>query len=232
MNTSELEQRIGYQFKDRQLIETALTHSSYANEHSRKGCEYNERMEFLGDAVLEVISSDFLYHNYPDMPEGDLSRLRASIVCEPTLWQCAREFSLQDFIRLGTGEEKTGGRQRPSVVSDAMEALIGAIYLDGGFSAAQAFVMRFVLTDIEEKKLYHDSKTTLQEILQEQGRGLPVYEITDVSGPDHARQYTAQVMCGDKVLGTGTAGSKKHAQQEAAYRALVSMNRERESHII
>ena len=219
-------------FKDRQLAMTALTHSSYANEHGRHDCEYNERMEFLGDAVLEVISSDYLYHNYPDMPEGDLSKLRASIVCEPTLWQCARDFDLQHYIRLGTGEEKTGGRQRPSVVSDAMEALIGAIYLDGGFSAAQSFVLRFVLTDIEDKKLYHDSKTTLQEILQNQGRGLPVYEIIDESGPDHAKMYTARVSAKGKVLGQGVAGSKKHAQQEAAYNALVAMNKEKASHII
>ena len=232
MDLSKLEEKIGYQFKDRQLAMTALTHSSYANEHGRHDCEYNERMEFLGDAVLEVISSDHLYHNYPDMPEGDLSKLRASIVCEPTLWQCARDFDLPSYIRLGTGEEKTGGRQRPSVVSDAMEALIGAIYLDGGFSAAQAFVLRFVLTDIEDKKLYHDSKTTLQEILQNQGRGLPVYEIISESGPDHAKMYTAQVSARGKVLGTGEAGSKKHAQQEAAYNALVAMNKEKASHII
>ena len=223
MNTSELEQRIGYQFKDRQLIETALTHSSYANEHSRKGCEYNERMEFLGDAVLEVISSDFLYHNYPDMPEGDLSRLRASIVCEPTLWQCAREFSLQDFIRLGTGEEKTGGRQRPSVVSDAMEALIGAIFLDSGFEEARRFIHRFILSDYISKLALHDAKTALQEMIQTEPGNVLEYEITHEEGPSHNKVFTAAVKLNGKTLASANGANKKEAEQRAASLAIETL---------
>lgn len=162
----ELMKRIGYQFKDEQLLLHALTHSSYANEKHMKPFSDNERLEFLGDAVLEVVSSDFLFHNYPQLSEGDLSRLRASLVCEPTLAYCAKTFELGQFILLGKGEEMTGGRERKSVTSDAFEAVIGAIYLDGGMDPAREFILRFVLTDIEHKKLYHDCKTALQEIVQ------------------------------------------------------------------
>ena len=143
-----------------------MCHSSYANEHRNQSLRDNERLEFLGDAVLEVISSDYLFHHYPEMPEGKLTKLRASIVCEPTLALCAAEIGLSSYLLLGKGEENTGGRMRNSIVSDAMEALIGAIYLDGGFANAKEFVERFVLTDIDHKKLFYDSKTILQEIVQ------------------------------------------------------------------
>ncbi|MCR5451826.1 MAG: ribonuclease III [Lachnospiraceae bacterium] len=233
MDTKDLEEKIGYQFKDSQLLLTALTHSSYANEYANsEACECNERMEFLGDAVLEVISSEFLYNKYTNMPEGDLSKLRASIVCEPTLASIAKELGLGGFLRLGTGEDKTGGRNRASVTSDALEALIGGIFLDGGMECAKKFVHRFILTDIENKKLYHDSKTVLQEILQEKGLGLPIYEIVGEKGPDHAKSYVAIVRTGDKILGSGEAGSKKHAQQEAAYKALVALDKVKETNII
>ena len=158
-----LEKKSGYHFQNPHLLKQAMTHSSYANEHKAKGYHDNERLEFLGDAVLEVVSSEFLFRHYPALPEGDLTKLRASIVCEPTLALCARELDLGDFLLLGKGEEHTGGRKRDSIVSDAMEALIGAIYLDGGFASAKEFVHRFIMTDIEHKKLFYDSKTILQE---------------------------------------------------------------------
>ena len=147
-NTS-LQRTIGYTFHRPELLERALCHSSYVNEHRKKGEADNERLEFLGDAVLELVSSDFIFHAYPEMPEGDMTRLRASLVCEPTLAVCARAFGLPAYIRLGKGEERTGGRNRPSIVSDALEALIGAIYLDGGLDAARSFIMAFILNDIE-----------------------------------------------------------------------------------
>ena len=153
---------IGYQFKDENLLRQALTHSSFANEKYLKKHSDNERLEFLGDAVLEVSSSEFLFFHYPDLSEGDLTKLRASLVCEPTLAACASQLHLGEFIHLGKGEEQTGGRARKSILSDALEALIGAIYLDGGFSEAKRFVQEFILTDIEHKKLFYDSKTLLQ----------------------------------------------------------------------
>ena len=159
----ELEKKTGYTFQDFSLFRQALTHSSYANEHKQEHFRDNERLEFLGDAVLEIISSEFLFFQYPGMPEGDLTKFRASIVCEPTLALCTKELELGKYLLLGKGEERTGGRFRDSIVSDAMEALIGAIYLDGGFASAKEFVHRFILTDIEHKKLFYDSKTILQE---------------------------------------------------------------------
>ena len=169
----ELEGKIGYTFQNKELMENAMRHSSYANE-TRKKLKDNERLEFLGDAVLELSSSEFIFENYPAMPEGDMTKLRASIVCEPTLAQCAAVIELGAFLRLGKGEELTGGRFRDSIVSDAMEALIGAIYLDGGFASAKEFVYEFILNDIENKKLFYDSKTILQEIVQSSFKGQPM----------------------------------------------------------
>ena len=162
----EFQQKIGYQFNDEKLLTQALTHSSYANEKHMKKLSDNERLEFLGDAVLEIISSDFLYKNYTDQPEGELTKLRASLVCEPTLAICAKEIGLGDYLRLGRGEDLTGGRGRKSILSDALEAVIGAIYLDGGFANAKEFVLKYILTDIEHKQLFYDSKTILQEVVQ------------------------------------------------------------------
>ena len=161
----EFQKMIGYEFKNENLLTQALTHSSYANEKHRKN-EDNERLEFLGDAVLEMASSEFLFLNYPKLSEGDLTKLRASLVCEPTLAACTEPIHLGEFIRLGKGEELTGGRTRKSILSDALEAVIGAIYLDGGFTNAKEFIVKFILTDIENKKLFYDSKTILQEIVQ------------------------------------------------------------------
>ena len=162
----ELEKRIGYHFQNPELLEKALRHSSYANEHKMNRIECNERLEFLGDAVLELVSSEHLFAQFPQMPEGELTRLRASLVCEPTLAFCAREIELGSFLRLGKGEEMTGGRHRDSVTSDALESVIGAVYLDGGFANAKEFVLKYVLNDMEHKKLFFDSKTIFQEMVQ------------------------------------------------------------------
>lgn len=221
---SELEERIGYRFRDPALLRQAMCHSSYANEHRNQELHDNERLEFLGDAVLEVISSDFLYHQYPDMPEGKMTKLRASLVCEPTLALCASEISLSSYLLLGKGEEHTGGRMRNSIVSDAMEALIGAIYLDGGFANAKEFVERFVLTDIEHKKLFYDSKTILQEIVQRDYKEEEVcYVLTGERGPDHAKIFEVEVRIGERVAGAGCGSTKKAAEQAAAYRAIIGL---------
>ncbi|MDY3248987.1 MAG: ribonuclease III [Candidatus Choladocola sp.] len=220
----ELEEKTGYRFRDPAMLKQAMCHSSYANEHKPETIHDNERLEFLGDAVLEIISSDFLYHQYPDMPEGQLTKLRASIVCEPTLALCAREIGLEKFLLLGKGEEHTGGRKRNSIISDAMEALIGAIYLDGGFANAKEFVEKFVLTDIEHKKLFYDSKTILQEIVQRDYKEEEIrYVITDERGPDHAKEFVVEVRIGNKLAGTGSGSTKKAAEQEAAYRAIIEL---------
>jgi len=184
----------------------------------------NERLEFLGDAVLEIISSEFLYHNYPDRPEGELTKLRASVVCEPTLALCAQEMKLGDYLLLGKGEDQTGGRGRKSILSDALEAVIGAIYLDGGFANAKEFVLKYILTDIEHKQLFYDSKTILQEIVQGEHEQI-AYVLTKESGPDHNKSFTVDVRVDDQVLGTGTGRTKKAAEQEAAYQALLIMKK-------
>ena len=219
-----LQERIGYSFQNIILLEQAVSHSSYINEHRRIHHTDNERLEFLGDAVLELTTSDYLYHEYPQMPEGEMTKLRASLVCEPTLAMCARALSLPEHLLLGKGEELTGGRGRDSVVSDALEAVIGAIYLDGGFEKAKTFVRRFILNDIENKKLFFDSKTYLQEIAQVQYKNEEIrYELIREEGPDHAKLFVMQVKIGDRMLGEGTGSTKKGAEQEAAYNALLTL---------
>ena len=218
----ELEGKIGYTFKDKTLFKQALTHSSYANEHRHEGLKDNERLEFLGDAVLEIISSEYLFYNYPDMAEGEMTKLRASIVCEPTLALCTHEISLGSYLFLGKGEERTGGRNRDSIVSDAMESVIGAIYLDGGFASAKEFIHKFILKDIEHKKLFYDSKTILQEQIQSETEEPIHYELVKEEGPDHNKRFTVNVVLGEKVLGSGSGRTKKAAEQEAAYRALLA----------
>lgn len=228
----DLEKKIGYQFKNFALLEQALTHSSFANEHRRRGLQDNERLEFLGDAVLETASSEFLYHHYPQMKEGDLTKLRASIVCEPTLALCTRELSLGKYLRLGKGEDKAGGRERDSIVSDAMEALIGAIYLDGGFANAKEFVERFILTDIEHKKLFYDSKTILQEHIQAQAKEETVeYQLIAEEGPDHDKKFIVQVVVGGQVIGKGNGKTKKAAEQDAAYQAMIQLKGKTQNHV-
>lgn len=223
-NLKELEERIDYHFSDRHLMTKAMTHSSYANEHRLNKLECNERLEFLGDSVLEVVSSDCLYHKYPEKPEGDLTKIRASIVCEPTLAYCAEDIHLGEYLLLGKGEEATGGRGRASVVSDAMEALIGAIYLDGGFANAKEFILRFIMNDLEHKQLFYDSKTILQEIVQSRTEEPLSYELLREEGPDHNKIFEAQVLVGDKVIGQGIGRTKKAAEQVAAYHGIISLN--------
>ena len=220
----ELEKKAGYQFHSQKLLSQALTHSSYPNEHSGDKSECNERLEFLGDAVLDRVSSEFLFQKYPDMPEGELTRTRASLVCEPTLAYCAGELDLGSYLRLGKGEDATGGRLRHSVVSDAMEALIGAIYLDGGFDSAKAFIHRFILNDMEHKKLFYDSKTILQEIVQGSGNSEELnYVLLRESGPDHNKRFEVAARLGDEEIGRGIGRTKKAAEQLAAYRGILKL---------
>ena len=222
--TEELEEIIGYHFKNKHYLTQALTHSSYANEKKLGKLGSNERLEFLGDAVLEVVSSEFLYQNYTDVPEGELTKLRASIVCEPTLALCTKEMDLGRYIYLGKGEDHTGGRKRKSILSDALEAVIGAIYLDGGFANAKEFVLKYIMTDIEHKQLFYDSKTILQELVQGERRQLS-YRLIGESGPDHDKSFSVEVCVDDEVISTGAGHTKKAAEQEAAYKALLILKK-------
>lgn len=219
---STLEGKIGYTFQDKELLKRAMTHSSYLNEHRRERLKCNERLEFLGDAVLELTVSETLYKWYPKKPEGELTRLRASIVCEPTLALCAREIDLGEYLLLGNGEEAGGGRGRASVTSDAMEALIGAIYIDGGFASAKEFIHTFILTDIEHKQLFYDSKTILQEIVQSKSKEVLLYQLTKEEGPDHNKYYEVNAVLGNRVIGSGSGKTKKAAEMEAAYHAILT----------
>ncbi len=222
----ELEQKIGYQFKEQGLLRQALTHSSFANEKHMKKNSDNERLEFLGDAVLELVSSEYLFIHYPKLPEGELTKFRASIVCEPTLALCTKELDLGKYLYLGKGEDLTGGRNRKSILSDALEAVIGAIYRDGGIEAAKTFIYRFILVDIEHKKLFHDSKTILQELIQGNYKEELHYELIGEEGPDHDKIFKVQAMIGDKIVGHGSGHTKKAAEQEAAYEALLKLQPE------
>lgn len=216
----QLQERISYSFQNPKLLQSALTHTSYANEHRRENVQHNERLEFLGDAVLELVSSEFLFKKYFDKPEGELTKLRASMVCEPTLALCARDMELGKYLRLGKGEEKNGGRNRDSITSDAMEALIGAIYLDSGFANAKEFIDQFILKDIENKKLFYDSKTILQEIIQGDNLGDAEYSIVKETGPDHEKEFYVALKIKGKVIAEGKGHSKKAAEQDAAYKAI------------
>ena len=223
----ELEQKIGYKFSDFSLLERAMMHSSYTNERHLPKYRCNERLEFLGDAVLELVSSEFLFKGSPKMPEGELTKTRASMVCEPSLALCARDIDLGSYLLLGKGEEATGGRMRDSVTSDAMEALIGAVYLDGGFTSAKEFIHRFVLTDLEDKKLFYDSKTILQEMVQAEKLGTITYRLVKAEGPDHNKSFHTEVLIGNKVSGKGVGRTKKASEQQAAYEAILSLRREK-----
>lgn len=218
----ELEEKIGYTFEDKKLLQQALTHSSYANEMKINKFEDYERLEFLGDAVLELVTSDFLFRRRRENSEGRLTKWRASMVCEPALAFCAREISLEQYILLGKGEEATGGRGRDSIVSDVMEALIGAVYLDGGLEEASAFIHRFVLSDLEHKQLFYDAKTTLQEIVQQENNGALCYKLVREEGPQHDKIFEVEAYVGEKKVGTGSGHSKKAAEQQAAYQALLA----------
>lgn len=220
----KLEDRIQYKFKNPALLKTAMTHSSYANEKHFPKYECNERFEFLGDAVLELVSSEFLFFSNQKMPEGELTKLRASMVCEPSLAFCARDIELGEYLLLGKGEEATGGRKRDSVTSDAMEALIGAIYLDGGFASAKEFILSFILNDLEHKKLFYDSKTILQEVVQANFKKEEiVYQLTGEEGPDHDKSFYVAVQIGESMYGEGKGRTKKSAEQQAAYQTILML---------
>ncbi len=215
----QLETIIGYTFKDPTLLETALTHTSFANE-SKTPISHNERLEFLGDSVLSIVVADYLFHQWKDRPEGELTRARASLVCESALHEFAKEIELGKFLRLGKGEERGGGRNRPSVVSDAFEALIAALYLDGGIEVARKFILPFIT---EGKTAEADYKTQLQEVIQQNPEERLRYELEGEEGPDHDKRFKMAVYLNSNVIGRGIGHSKKAAEQAAAKEALRLM---------
>jgi ribonuclease-3 len=218
-----LESKIGYKFKDFELLRQAMIHSSYANEKHLSKHECNERLEFLGDAVLELVCSEFLFFEHEQMPEGELTKTRASMVCEPALAFCAKDLELGRYLLLGKGEDATGGRKRDSITSDALEALIGSIYMDGGFANAKEFIHRFILNDLENKTLFFDSKTILQEIVQANSKEPITYHLVGEEGPDHDKSFHVSVMIGDKEYGVGVGRTKKGAEQVAAYQSILKL---------
>lgn len=222
-----LEKLIGYRFAKPELLLEALSHSSYANEN-KKAFSSNERLEFLGDSVLSIVVSSHLFEHFQHLPEGELTKIRASLVCEKSLFQFAMQLGLGHFLLLGKGEENTGGRERPSTLADAFEAVIAAIYLDGGMEKAKDFVLRFLPDDVILKNggAFHDYKTVLQEIIQKNPEERVEYTLKSQSGPDHSKQFTVQVCLNSNVIGEGTGRSKKQAEQMAAREALSLMGYE------
>ncbi len=221
-----LENRIKYHFSDGSILFLALSHSSYTNEMRMSKEKSNERLEFLGDAVLELVTSEHVYKEYGNLSEGDLTKLRASIVCEQTLSACARDLQLGQYLFLGKGEDISGGRERDSILSDALEAVIGAIYLDGGFTNAKEFIQSFILADIKNKDLFFDSKTILQEIIQNEDNKQKLrYKLISEEGPDHNKTFTIAVCIGNDEIGKGTGRTKKAAEQEAAYQAIQKLKK-------
>ena len=225
----QLEKAIGYEFRDKSLLAMALVHSSFSNEHKKEQIPNNERLEFLGDAALELASSRYLYEHFPEEPEGVLSRRRAAIVCEPSLAECARTVGLGRHLQLGKGEEKNNGRERDSLLSDAFEAVIGAMFLDGGFTVAERFVRRFVMEKMTDKPVYSDSKTALQETVQSSLTDSICYELLSEEGPEHDKTFTVEVKIGGLPYGTGSGHNKKIAEQEAAAAALERLKKETQS---
>lgn len=221
---NEFEQLIGYEFNNKDLIFEALSHSSFANESKNK-YKSNERLEFLGDSVLSIVVSEFLFHQREEYPEGELSKTRAMLVCEKSLAKFANEINLGEYLMLGKGEMLSRGNERPSILADAFEAVIAAIYLDGGFEPAKNHILRFMPRNIKEAraKSYDDYKTTLQEIIQKNPEESVEYRLVSEDGPDHNKSFTVQVLLNSNVIGTGTASSKKHAEQSAAKQALILM---------
>lgn len=221
-----LMEKIGYQFQNAVLYHTAMTHSSYANEHRERHLHNNERLEFLGDSVLGFVTADYLFNHYPELPEGELTKLRAAVVCEQTLCEIAKELGIDAEIRLGHGEETGGGRQRPSILADATEALLGAIYLDGGIVPARSFVLGFVPRKAEEARhggVFKDYKTMLQEIVQKNRQETLEYRLAGEEGPDHDKKFTMQLLLNSNIFAEGTGRSKKEAEQMAAKQALALM---------
>ncbi len=222
---NNLERNMGYEFKNPLLLKTALTHSSYANE-AGKGTKYNERLEFLGDSVLSVIVSEYLFEAFPNMPEGELTKLRASLVCEKSLAKFSQKLSVGEFLLLGNGEENSGGRTRPSILADAFEAILAALYLDSDMECAREFVLEFVKGALKEAKpSFKDYKTMLQEIIQQNREESVKYHLVGESGPDHDKRFIVEVHLNSNVIGHGEGRSKKEAEQQAAKEALELMGR-------
>ena len=222
----DLEAAIGYRFRNITLLQNALTHSSYANERWHNSLLSNERLEFLGDSILGMVVAEYLYRNFPDRPEGELTRMRADMVCETSLAQIAVRLDLGKHLLLGHGEERFGGRTRPSILADAVESVIAASFLDGGMAAAESFINRFVLCDVPVSKLHNtDYKTSLQELVQQKKNQVLAYRLVGESGPDHDKTFVAQVLLNDEVIGEGSGSSKKRAEQDAARVALEDLKK-------
>ena len=220
----DLETAIGYHFKNIQLLQNALTHSSYANERWHNSLLSNERLEFLGDSVLGMLVAEYLYSNFPNRPEGELTRMRADMVCEQTLAAAANRIGIGDHLLLGHGEEQGGGRKRNSILADAMESVIAACFLDGGMDAALKVVQQFILVEVPVTKLHNaDYKTKLQELVQQKKNQVLTYRLTGQSGPDHDKQFDVEVSLNGQVIGTGSGSSKKRAEQMAARSAIEKL---------
>ena len=223
---SKVEEKIGYHFTNSALLTSALTHPSYMNERKINKWEHYQRLEYLGDAVLELTMSEYLYFEYPTLSEGELSKMRASMVCEPALAFCANNLELGEFILLGKGEDASGGRHRDSILSDVFEAIIGAIYLDGGFEAAKKHINRFVMDGIGERTLFIDSKSLLQEEIQKTPGSTIRYELTGESGPEHDKVFTVALLINEVKKAEASGHSKKNAEQKAAYEVLKKIRQE------
>ena len=220
----DLEVAIGYRFNNISLLQNALAHSSYANERWHDSLKSNERLEFLGDSILGMVTAEYLYRNFPNRPEGDLTRMRADMVCERSLAVAAEKIGLGKHLLLGNGEEIGGGRQRDSILADAVESVIAACFLDGGMEAARQFINTFVLTEIPTQKLRNtDHKTALQELVQQKKNQTLSYVLVGESGPDHDKQFVVEVSLNGKVVGKGIGSSKKRAEQDAAKAAIEAL---------
>lgn len=226
-NLEEFQGKIRYYFNDKELLIEALSHSSYANE-KRKGRNSNERLEFLGDSVLSIVVSQYLFEHFTHLPEGELTKIRASLVCEKSLYEFAKQIDLGEHILLGKGEENTGGRERVSILADAFEAVIAAVFLDGGLEAAKRHILKFIPKDIDDRKpvSFSDHKTILQEIIQKNPEEKVEYKLVGQSGPDHNKAFKVQVRLNSNVIGMGIGRSKKEAEQMAAKEALELMGYE------
>lgn len=219
-----LEERIGYTFRDRSLLENALTHSSYANEHREAGMPSNERLEFLGDSILGLVVADHLYRTRPDLPEGDLTRIRAALVCEGSLVEVAKGLDLGSYLKLGRGEESGGGRHRPSIQADAVEAMLAAVYLDGGIGQARRLIHELIIDQEQERTAAgRDYKTALQELVQRTSGQVLAYRLIGESGPDHAKTFEMEVLLNGTAIGSGSGRSKKEAEQAAAKTAVARL---------
>ena len=225
MNFEKIEKEIGYEFKNKQLLETALTHTSYAYENKKQS---NEKLEFLGDSILEFVSSEYIYHNYPNLKEGEMTKVRASVVCEDSLQKIAKMHNFSDFLYLGKSERTSQKEVRPAIMADSIEAVIAAIFLDGGLEETKKFILNNLAKPIENatKNIgQKDYKTVLQEVLQKNGNVDIEYVIVDEKGPDHEKVFTAEVKFNNKILATGEGKSKKQAEMEAAQKALENIKK-------